>query len=132
MPVSIVLVEPENPDNIGAVARAMMNMDLADLRLVKPPAKWKEKAKKMAVHAFPLLAHAKVFDSLKEALADVHFVIGTTRRQGGRRRAFLVIDDGMGRCRHVAKKRNASVVFGKESKGLSNSDLDLCDWFTTI
>ena len=47
--VAIVLVHPENSDNIGAVARAMKNMGLRDFRLVNPPADWKVKGRKLAI-----------------------------------------------------------------------------------
>ncbi len=132
MAVAIILVEPENPDNIGATARAMKNMGLRDLRLVKPPADWRIKARKLAVGADPLLDKAKIFDSLKEAVADTVWVIGTTRREGGRRRAFLDFQEAVEKIRTVGTRKTAAVVFGKESKGLSNEDLDVCDWFTTI
>ena len=47
--IAVILVAPENPDNIGAAARAIKNMGFADLRLVEPPKGWRTKAKKMAV-----------------------------------------------------------------------------------
>lgn len=132
MSVAIVLVEPEIPDNIGAAARAMKNMGLNDLRLVKPPGGWREKARKLAVGADPFLDQAKIYDDLKSAVRDTVWVIGTTRRQGGRRRAFLEYHAAVRKLRDVSREKTAAIIFGKESKGLSNEDLHVCDWFTTI
>lgn len=132
MSVAIVLVEPEIADNIGATARAMKNMGLTDLRLVNPRAGWREKARTLAVGAAPFLDEAKVFTSLKEAVSDAVWVVGTTRRQGGRRRAFLEFPDAMEKLRAAGAGKTAAVVFGRESKGLLNEELQVCDWFTTI
>jgi len=128
----IILNEPENPDNIGATARAMKNMGFKDLRLVKPPADWREKASKMAVWADDLLSSAKVYDSLKEAISDMSLVIGTTRREGGRRRAFIDFDKALQKAGGVSGRKKAAFLFGKESKGLSNEDLSMCDFYTTL
>jgi tRNA/rRNA methyltransferase len=130
--IAIVLDEPENPDNIGAAMRAMRNMGLSDLRLVNPPLDWKKKASVMAVGTAPFLNKAKVFTSLKEAISDIYYVVATTRRQGNFRRAFIDFDEAMENVRELGAERKAAVVFGKESKGLSNESLRECDWYTTF
>ncbi len=126
--ISIILVEPENSDNIGAAARAMKNMGLEDLRLVKPPRDWRAKAKKMAMSAYDVVHEAKAYASLKDAILDRQVVIGTTRRAGPKRGAFIHFDPALNK----ALEKSSALVFGKESKGLSNRDLALCDWVTTI
>lgn len=130
--VSIVLVEPENAHNIGAVARAMKNMELDDLRLINPPEDWLKKGRIMAVDARDVLASAKAFTCLRDAVSDAGFVLGTSRRHGGRRRAFMEFDEAMLRITGRGDSIKSAVVFGKESKGLSNADLSLCDWYTMI
>lgn len=132
MAIAIILSEPENCDNIGAVARALKNMDFQELRLVKPPRDWRAKAAKMAVNAVSVLAVAKEYPDFPSAIADCHFVVATTRRQGIRRRAFMKFEDAMSKVRESGAHKLAAVVFGRESKGLSNEDLGYCDWFTTI
>jgi len=57
--VAVILVSPENTDNIGAAARAVKNMGFADLRLVEPPKAWRTRAKKMAVSAEDILKKGK-------------------------------------------------------------------------
>ena len=131
--IAIILVETENPDNIGAAARAMKNMGLSDLRLVKPPAHWKRKGKKMAMSAYDVLKQARVFKALSDAVRDRHFVIATSRRQGRRRGRLLGFEDALQKIKsttHSGKK--TAIVFGKESKGLSNEHLLFCDSVTTF
>lgn len=133
MSIAIILDEPENPDNIGAAVRAMKNMGLKELRLVSPPADWNYEARKLAVGAADLLDKAKVFDSIHDALADRNLVVGTTRRLGNFRRAHLEFDDAIAKLKAGDEKgEKVAVLFGKESKGLSNESLRLCDWFATI
>ena len=130
--IAVILVSPENPDNIGAVARAIKNMGFSDLRLVKPPRGWRGKAKKMAVTAVDILEKAKVFSSLREALLELGRVIGTTRRGGGHRGTFLSFEKAISEIRRNSLSRKAGIVFGRESKGLANEDSDLCDQLVTI
>ncbi len=130
--ISVILVSPENCDNIGAVARAVKNMGFSDLRLVKPPRGWRVKAKKMAVTAADILKGATVFSSLQEAILDLGLVIGTTRRDGGHRGTFLPFNETVSEIRRSSLSRKAGIVFGRESKGLANEESDLCDHLVTI
>lgn len=130
--ISIILVSPENPDNIGAVARAVKNMGFTDLRLVRPPRGWLCKAEKMAVAAADILKKGKEFISLTDAIRDLELVIGTTRRLGGRRGAFLPFNRAIAKIRANSRFRKIGILFGRESKGLSNEDSALCDHLVTI
>ena len=75
--VSVVLVRARNPNNIGAVARAMHGFGFADLRLVNDYSVALEKAKS-AVDASAILAGAREFASVADAVADCSLVVGTT------------------------------------------------------
>lgn len=130
--LAIILVSPENPDNIGAVARAVKNMDFSDLRLVAPPKLWRTKAKKLAMSADDILKKGKVYGSLQDAIRDLGLVIGTTRRSGGQRGTFLSFDRAISKARAGSCSRKVGVVFGRESKGLANEDSALCDHLVTI
>ncbi len=130
--VAVILVCPENPDNIGAVARAVMNMGFCDLRLVSPPKKWREKAKKMAMSALPVLKKAKAFPTLKKAMKDLATVLGTSRRSGGFRGQFRSFGKGLGEVARQSEKQKVGIAFGRESKGLSNEESALCNYLITI
>lgn len=130
--ISIILVEPENPDNIGAVSRAMKNMGLSSLRLVLPPKDWKQKGAKMAVAAADLLQSAEVFETLEEATADMHRVVATTRRGGPKRGIFHPFAAAVKKISEVSRKHKVALLFGKESKGLDNRAIALSDWTITI
>src|SRR6186713_116605 len=88
--IRIVLVEPSHPGNIGAVARAMKNMALHELVLVKPKLFPHEEATARASGADDVLARARVVETVAEALAGCGFVAATTSRD--RDQNFRVLD----------------------------------------
>jgi len=117
-------VEPSHPGNIGAVARAMMNMDLTQLVLVRPEAFPHPEATARAAGAEAVLAAARVVDTVAEAIADCGFVAATTARD--RDQNFRVLDVRDAAERVVAESRRAPValLFGTERTGLRNEDLE--------
>jgi len=130
--IAIILVSPENPDNIGAAARAIKNMGFVSFRLVRPPRNWRTKAKKMAMSAEDILKKGEEYSSLQEAIRDLGLVIGTTRRLGGHRGAFLPFNKAISKIRGSLHHQKTGIVFGRESKGLANEDSALCDHLVTI
>ncbi|MBI5286093.1 MAG: hypothetical protein HY878_00690 [Deltaproteobacteria bacterium] len=80
--ISIVLVEPQCPGNIGSVARAMRNTGFSNLALVNPVDFKNDEAYSMACKADELLKTAQVYPTLKDAIKGVKYVVGTTRRKG--------------------------------------------------
>ena len=77
--ISIILVEPQMGENIGAAARAMKNFALTDLRLVTPRDGWpNEKAQSMSVGAIDLIQNAKMYDSIHDAIADLEYIYAAT------------------------------------------------------
>ena len=79
---AIILVGAQLGENIGTVARAMLNFGLTDLRLVSPRAGWQmERAVKAAAGAEGLIDNHRLFDSVADATADLGFVVATTARQ---------------------------------------------------
>jgi len=130
--IAVILVSPENPDNIGAAARAVKNMGFGDLRLVTPPKGWRVKATKMAVAAADILKKGKEYPSLQDAIQDLGFVVGTTRRSGGHRGAFLSFAEFVAEVRGKSRWQKIGIVFGRESKGLANEDSALCDHLVTL
>jgi TrmH family RNA methyltransferase len=128
----IILVESENLDNIGAVARAMKNMGFCDLRFVKSPENWEKKGEKLAMSAVDILKDSSVFSSLDEAICDISFVVGTTRRKRKKWQSFHTFSEAIRDIHRRSRRQKVAVVFGKESKGLDNRSLSLCDWTVTI
>jgi TrmH family RNA methyltransferase len=123
--IRFVLVETSHPGNIGAVARAMKNMGLTELVLVKPKEFPHPEATARASGADDVLAAARVVETLPEAIADCGLVFATTART--REQFFRVVD-----AREAAERmagetragaRGVAVLFGTERYGLSNEQL---------
>jgi len=124
--VSIVLVHTKTPSNIGAVARGMMNMGLSRLVLVRPPRDPDGEAEKLAAGAEAVIRNAGRFPSLREAVADHHLVIGTSRRIARRRRNIHSPRDMAEQVLPLLAKNRVAIVFGREVNGLDRDDLSLC------
>jgi tRNA/rRNA methyltransferase len=131
--ISIVLVEPQGPLNVGAVCRAMMNFGFSELRLVNPCAGYQSlDARRMALAADVLLKRALVFPTLQEALADCHLSFGTTRRFGKYRENCIDPKQSAAQVLKQPSESRIAFVFGREDRGLHTSELDLCQSFVTI
>src|SRR5437667_12817821 len=78
---AIVLVEPQLGENIGTAARAMANFGLSDLRIVNPREGWPSGRAVAAASGAPVIDAVRVFATVAEAIADLHFVYATTARQ---------------------------------------------------
>jgi len=130
--IAVVLVEPQNPGNIGMVCRAMKNMGLGELRLVNPCAYLHPEAHKFAVSAKELLGKAKVYSSLREALADSHHSVATTRRHGKYRQEIFSPTEIVEKIVPDLGTHRAALVFGREDSGLTTDELSLCRWHATI
>lgn len=131
---AIILIRPQLGENIGAAARAMMNFGLRDLRLVAPRDGWpNDDAIRMAAHATSILDDAKLFDSTREALADIRIAYGTTARGRDMPKPVYETQEILRRCAAHAQNNIASaILFGPERTGLENEDLALCDAILTI
>ena len=120
-----VLVEPKEEGNVGAAARAVKNMGLGGLRLVRPP-RLGVQARRMAWRSLDVLARTKCFTSLSEALADCVRAVGFTARPQRTVtgiQALPAIAPGI--LDHAARGRVA-LVFGPEHRGLSRDELSCC------
>lgn len=131
--VSIVLVSPQGPLNVGSVCRVMANFGISDLRLVEPEADHlSDPARKMAVKAGFLLEQARLFPSLQDALADCQLAIGTTRRFGKYRENLIHPDQAATLALPLTTNGRVALVFGREDSGLLTEELDLCQTLMTI
>ena len=131
---AIVLVEPQLGENIGMVARAMANFGLGELRLVSPRDGWpNEKARAAASKADHVIDGVAVFATLREAIADLGYVIATTARErDGFKPVRGPVEAGrILRARHKAGERTG-ILFGRERFGLYNEEVGLADEIVTF
>jgi TrmH family RNA methyltransferase len=132
MAIRIVLVETSHPGNIGATARAMKNMGLTELHLVRPEQFPHSEATARASGADEVLVGAKVHGTFEAAVADCGLVVGTSARQ--RYLAWELVEPRECATQVVAaaKMGGVALVFGAERTGLTNAELSLCNLLVTI
>ncbi len=130
--VAIVLKEPAFPGNIGATARAMKNMGITDLRIVTPPRDRMNEAYALAQHAGDIIDNAKTFTNLADAVADCHFVVGTTARRGGWRKKLQAPRELLPELAPTLAPNRIALLFGPEDRGLVNEDIVLCTHLVRI
>ena len=129
----IVLVEPKNEGNVGAVARAMKNFDASDLVLVNPCPLGIE-ARQRAMHGVDILESARVFPDLASALKDADLIVGTSGIDTESEKRFPRIAIGP---RDLAIKVHdvqgtIALLFGREDFGLLDEELRQCDLLVKV
>ena len=129
--VSFILVEPREPGNIGASARALKNMGFRRLALVNP-APVNDEAKWFARNALDVLTDAPVHLSLEQAIGDKAIVAGTTRRKGKKRGLIYPVAQGAQRLRDLATDSSIAILFGREDRGLFNEEVEECGFLLSI
>ncbi|MDC0598401.1 tRNA (cytosine(32)/uridine(32)-2'-O)-methyltransferase TrmJ [Gammaproteobacteria bacterium] len=130
--IRIVLVNTSHPGNIGAAARAMKNMGLSKLFLVAPRDFPSGVAIGRAASALDILDNAVVSETLEQAIADCSLVIGTSARS--RRIPWPMVnpDECGQKLTREAQHSQVALVFGREDRGLSNEELQLCHYHVQI
>ena len=143
--IEIILVEPRKQENLGAVARAMKNFDFENLVLINPKCRIGRKARKVAKHANDILDKAKVkkFDYLK----NYDYLVGTTAILGtdyNIPRNTISIEQLGNKLSAIIGKKKANdkktmssglkigILIGRETIGLKNEEINLCDVLVTI
>lgn len=134
MDIIFVLVEPEEPENVGAAARAMHTMGYDTLRLVRPKAEYLgEKALALAHGSQQVLQQAQVYGELGDAIADCDLACATTARHRYEKHHYTSVRElpaylqAKGEWLH-----RIAIVFGGERSGLSSTDIATCDVLTTV
>lgn len=130
--IHVVLVEPTHPGNIGAAARAMKTMGLSSLHVVRPKVFPSADATARAAGADDVLSRASIHDDFVAAISRFGWVVATTNRE--RRLPVEALTPPTFAARLLEKAGNTEValVFGRESSGLSNRELDRCHALVTI
>jgi len=124
--ISIFLVRPKFPENIGSVARAMKNMGLSRLVVVNGCSPLHANAYKLASGAEDILERAEEFFTLREAISEMGCVVGTTSRRGKERDPDLTPEALVRKLIPLSQKNLIGLAFGSEKEGLTNEELSLC------
>lgn len=130
--IRVVLARPSHPGNIGAVARAMKTMGLAQLCLVNPKSFPDPEADTRATGAVDLLAAARVCQSLDEALAGAVHAVAVTARRRDLGPQPVPAREGVASLLQWAAQGEVALVFGNETTGLSNDEVQRCQSAVTI
>lgn len=128
----VIVLEPAEQGNVGAIARLADNFDVDELVLVSPRCSIGEEARTFAANAQERLEHARVVDDLDVALEGLDLVVGTTGDRAGDEnlvRHALEPGEVAGR---LEPRLRTGLLFGRESTGLSNAELDRCDTVVSV
>ena len=130
--VKVVLVGTTHPGNIGAAARAIKNMGIFNLALVKP----KEFPSDIAIYrskaAKDILENAEIYENLEDAIAGCKLIVGTSARARSVPWPVFNPRDAAEEMRKISKQGNVAIVFGREDRGLTNDELGLCNFHVHI
>ncbi len=127
----IILVNTQLPENLGSVARGMLNFNFKKLRVVNPKFSMKnEKIIPVSAGADNVIKQSKIFNSFEDAIKDFNFVIGTTNRIRAIKKKRISLE---GIVKLISNQTNfVALVFGPEKSGLDNEHISLCDYVFKI
>jgi tRNA/rRNA methyltransferase len=129
----IILVGPKYPENIGASARIALNFGIENVVVVADKMPDRERMLKMATHkAAHLIHNLQLCATTREAAEPYHFIVATTARQGKHRVLEQTPHEVMAELAPLAANSRVALMFGPENSGLTNEDLDLCQFTSTI
>lgn len=129
----LILVRPKYPENIGASARIACNFGIEQLTVVAEEMPDKERMLKMSTHkAAHLIHNLRLVDNTRAAAEPYHFIVGTTARQGRHRILEKAPQAVMSELAPLAVDHRIALMFGPESSGLTNEDLDSCQFTSTV
>jgi tRNA/rRNA methyltransferase len=131
--ISIVLHKPRFPENIGAAVRSAKNMGIGRVIVVDPANFDLDKIRMMATHAASdMVEGIEVFTTLKQALGEYTYVVGTTARLGKERSGVSSPAQMARKLVSISQENRVAVVFGPEDRGLVNEELRLCHQLVNI
>jgi tRNA/rRNA methyltransferase len=130
----VILVEPQLGENIGMAARAMGNFALSRLRIVNPRDGWPNvSAQRAAAGADHILDHAKLFDTIEQAVADCTLLFATTARAHDQAKPVVAPEVAAREiAASVAGGATVGILFGRERSGLLNEEVALADRIVTF
>jgi len=134
MKVRVILLEPESAGNIGSVARSMKNFGQDDLWIINPKTPIDTQARALAMHGYDVLSSAKIMHDLEKALIGIDILVGTTAVTA---RSSTNVARTAATPKELAfalssTRGNVALIFGRESSGLTNQEIERCDLLVTI
>lgn len=131
---AIILKNPQLPENIGMVARTMVNFGLRNLRIVKPKVSWpNKKAFAASAGAFKLIEkYTKVYDTLQDSIKDIQFLCATTVRKRELNSKYVTPRTAIRQMRKSYLDNRIGFLFGAEKAGLTNNDISEANLLITI
>jgi tRNA/rRNA methyltransferase len=126
---TVIFVEPESSGNIGALARVMKNFGLSKLILVNPKCEINQETRARAKHAFEIIEKARTVKSIPD---EFDFLIGTTGKTTlayNETRSAIAPDT---LAEQMTTRGKIAIIFGREGRGLTNEELELCDIVVNI
>lgn len=130
--IHCILIEPREPGNIGASARALKNMGFKHLEMVNPVNYDTDEARWFARNAQDILDGARVYASFDEAITEKSLVIGTTRRKGKARGFIVPARECAPKIAEIASRNKVAIVFGREDTGLVNEEIRKCGYVVNV
>ena len=127
--LTVILVEPSGPLNVGSVARLCSNFEVQELRIVAPKCEiFSSEAKKMALKGQKFIDDCKIFDNLENAIFDCDLVLASCGRIDLSKDSFIESSEDIFNWILSFKKiNNLAIIFGREDRGLTNSELLLAN-----
>ena len=127
--LKVILVEPKGPLNVGSIARLCSNFEVEELRIVSPKCDiFSLEAKKMALKGQKFIDDCKIFDSLEKAIFDCDLVLASCGRIDVSKDSFFESSEDIFNWILSFKKiNNLAIIFGREDRGLTNSELLLAN-----
>lgn len=131
---SVILIEPQLGENIGAAARAMLNCGLTDLRLVSPRDGWPNpKANAMASGALDEAVQVSLFETTDAAIADLNYVLATTARHRFMSKPIYTARQAATELRQRQRAgQRSGLLFGAERSGMTNDDVARANAIVTV
>ncbi len=133
--ITIILNTPKYAGNIGSVARCMKNTGISKLSVVGDREYDLEEMNRMATHcAADIVDKINYYDTLQEAVAGCHYIIGTTARRGSKsaRQPLMVPREMAEGLVDLSRNNDVALIFGPEDRGLTNDELKFCHSLVTI
>ena len=127
--LKVILVEPNGPLNVGSIARLCSNFEVDELRIVSPKCDiFSLEAKRMALKGHKFLENCVIFDDLQKAIFDCDLVLASCGRIDVNKNSFFRSSEDIFDWTLSFKNiKNLAIIFGREDRGLTNSELLLAN-----